>query len=164
MRNGLLLLAAACLMAGCSVDVPNFLGREGGAGTYTFGRKAEEKALPVPVPVTAARVDPALYGVVVVVDGLARTQGFHSAALDPIDGGNPDAAGVIGFRFVAVPPAKPGDVGPAQTRLLSAGLFLPNLSLRQIRAVRIVGENGAQTLPLPAYAKPRPVAATPAEQ
>ena len=158
MRNGLLLLAGSLLLAGCGGGMPGFLGREGGDGTYRIG--GEVLPEPVPVAMREATAERALHGVIVRVEGEAPTQGYWGAALVPVGGGTPDAAGVVSFRFVAIPPAGAEAVGPARTRQLSAGLFIPNLSLRQTRAVRIAGLNAAETLPLPA-APARPLAAAP---
>ena len=154
MRNGLLLLAGACLVAGCSFDMPNFLGREGGGdGSYQLGG-GDPPPVPRPVPMREATVERALHGVIVRVEGEAPTQGYYSAALRPLGDGAPDAAGVVSFEFVAVPPATVAAVGPARTRQLSAAVFVPNLALKQMRAVRLSGGGAVQTLGLPAAPAP----------
>jgi hypothetical protein len=159
MRNGLLLLASAWLLAGCSVEIPDFLGREGGDDSrYRLG--GEELPDPVPVAMRSATAERALHGVIVRVEGEAPTQGYWGAELRPVGGGEPDAAGVVSFRFMAVPPASVEAVGPARTRQLSAAVFVPNLALRQTRAVRVAGIGTAETLPLP-EAPPRPLAVSP---
>ena len=148
MRNGLLLLASAWLLAACGGGMPDFLGREGGTGYYRLGGEVPPE--PVPVAMRSATAERALYGAIVRVEGEAPTQGYWGAALAPIGDGAPDAAGVVSFRFVAIAPAAAEAVGPARTRQLSAAIFVPNLALKQTRAVRIAGLNTAETLPLPA--------------
>jgi hypothetical protein len=148
MRNGLWLLAGACLLAGCGGGVPDFLGREGGSGYYRVG--GEELPDPVPVALRSAVAERSLTGVIVRVEGEAPTQGYWGAALEPVGAGAPDASGAVSFRFVAVPPASAEAGGPARTRRLSAAVHVPNLALKTTRAVRIAGIGTAQTLPLPA--------------
>jgi hypothetical protein len=155
MRNGLLLLAGAWLFAGCSMELPNFVGREGGDGFYRLG--GEEIPDPVPVAMRSAVAERSLTGVIVRVEGEAPTQGYWGAALEPVGDGAPDASGAVSFRFVAVPPASAEPVGPARTRRLSAAVYVPNLALKTTRAVRVAGLGTAQTLPLPAPPAPPPV-------
>lgn len=151
MRNGLLLLAGACLLAACSMDIPNFVGREGD-GTYQVG--GAEVPDPVTVPMELATAERGLNGVIVRVEGAAPTQGYWGAALVPVGSGEPDAAGAVSFRFVAVPPAGVEAVGPPRTRQLSAGVFVPNRALKTTRAVRISALGKTETLPLPAAPVP----------
>ena len=158
MRNGLLLLASAWLLGACGGGMPDFLGREGGDGYYRVGGEAPPE--PVPVAMRVATAERALHGVIVRVEGEAPTQGYWGAELRPVGDGAPGAAGVLSFRLVAVPPASVEAVGPGRTRQLSAAVFVPNLALRQTRAVRVAGLNAAETLPLPA-APTRPAAVNP---
>jgi hypothetical protein len=119
----------------------------------------EEVPDPVPVAMRSAVAERSLTGVIVRVDGEAPTQGYWGAALEPVGTGAPDASGAVSFRFVAIPPASVEAVGPARTRRLSAAVHVPNLALKNTRAVRIAGVGTAQTLPLPAPPAPPPVAA-----
>jgi hypothetical protein len=146
MRNGLLLLAGIGLLAGCSMEVPGFVGREGQAsGTYSFRREAPPE--PRPIFLREAVAERALHGVIVRVEGEAPTQGYYSAILRPI-GSGPDAAGLLSFELVAVPPGEPEAVGPARTRTLTAAIFVPNLALKDLRGFRVAGSGAVQTLPL----------------
>ena len=157
MRNGLLLLTGAWLVAGCSMEIPDFVGREGGNGFYRSG--GEELPDPAPVAMRSAVAERSLTGVIVRVEGEAPAQGYWGAALEPVGGGAPDASGVVSFRFVAIPPLSVEAAGPARTRRLSAAIYVPNLALKTTRAVRVAGLGAAQTLPLPAApAAPPPVA------
>ena len=101
---------------------------------------------PVLVPLRSAQVERALRGVILRVEGVAQTQGFYSAALVPAPG--PDAAGVLGFQLMALPPDVPEAVGPERTRLLTAAVFLPNLALEDLRGLRVAGRGTVRTLPL----------------
>ena len=150
MRNGLLLLAGAgaSLLAGCGGGVPSFLGREGEGnnGFYTIGG-APPPAPPKPVPLRLATAEPALHGVIVRVESEAPQQGFYAAQLRPV-GNGPDAAGILSFEVVALPPDAPETIGPARTRTLSAAVFVPNLAMKNLRGVRVTGGGSTQTMPL----------------
>ena len=98
MRNGLLLLAAAGIAAGCSMEIPDFLGREGGGGGF-YSVRGEPPPEPRSVPLRQAAAEPALHGVILRVAGEAPTQGFYSAQLRPLAGGAPDAAGILSFEL-----------------------------------------------------------------
>jgi hypothetical protein len=147
LRNGLLLLAGAGLLAACAMEMPDFLGREG-AGTGGYSLRREPPPPPQAIPLRMATAERALHGVIVRVEGQAPTWGFYGARLRPL-ADRPDAAGVMSFELVAVPPSVPEPAGAPRSRELSAAVFIPNLALRQVRAVRIAGGGQVQTLPLP---------------
>ncbi len=147
MRDRLLILAGLALLAGCSMELPGFLGREeSGSGSYQLNDD-EPAPDPVPLPLRSAEAERALHGVILRVQGVAPTQGFYAAQLLPAAAG-PDAAGIVGFELVAIPPSGPEAVGPERTRVLDAAVFLPNLALRDLRGVRVAGAGNVRTLPL----------------
>jgi hypothetical protein len=146
MRNGLLLLAGIAL-AGCSMEIPSFVGREGG-GEGFYNVRGAPPPEPVPVPLRQATLERALHGVIIRVDGEAPTQGYYSAALVPLRGGAPDAAGIVSFELMAVPPPGPEAIGPARTRRITAAVFIPNLALRDLRGFRVSGGGAVHTLPV----------------
>jgi hypothetical protein len=146
MRN-LLLLLASLGIAGCSMEIPSFLGREGG-GEGFYSIRGEPSPEPVPVPLRQATLERALHGVIIRVDGEAPTQGYWAATLVPLRGGTPDAAGIVSFALMAVPPTGPEAVGPARTRRLTAAVFVPTLALKDLRGFRVSGPGTAHTLPL----------------
>lgn len=150
MRNGILLLAGAALLAGCGGggEVPGFLGREGNASGF-FNTRGEEQPEPVSLPVEQAVAERALYGAIVRVSGAAPTGGYWGAELRPLSEG-PDENGVLAFEFVAIPPADPEFVGAARTRTMTAAVFVPTITARKVKSVRIGGAGGIQSLTLPA--------------
>jgi hypothetical protein len=146
LRSGWVMLGLSAL-AGCSMEIPAFLGREN-AGAATFSMDEELQPDPRPVPLRQATLERALHGVIVRVEGEAPTWGFHTATLRPLGGGAPDAAGILGFELVAIPPQAPEPVGAARSRLLTAAVFVPTLALKEVRGFRVAGAGGVQTLPL----------------
>lgn len=157
MRNGILLLAGAALLAGCGgggvggTEVPGFLGREGNAAAF-YNPRGEPAPEVQAIPLGQAVTERGPYGVIVRVEGVAPSGGFWGAELSPL-GEGPDANGVLAFRFVAFPPDDPTYAGPAQTRTLTAGAFVPNITARKVRSVRIESASGVQTLAMPAIPK-----------
>jgi hypothetical protein len=147
MRNGLMLLAGVALLAGCSVEIPSFMGREGG-GQGFYNVRGEPPPEPVRLALREATLERALHGVIIRVDGEAPTQGYFSAALVPLNNGVPDEAGIVTFEFMAVPPSTTQAIGPARSRQITAAVFLPTLALKNIRGFRLAGAGTAQTLPL----------------
>jgi hypothetical protein len=147
LRNGLLLLAGTGFLAACSMEMPDFLGREGtGTGSYQLRRQPPPP--PQAIPLTGATAERALHGVIIRVEGRAPTWGFYAARLRPI-GGGADAAGVVSFELVANPPTTPEPAGAPRSRQMSAAIFIPTLALKNLRAVRVAGGGQVQTLPLP---------------
>lgn len=147
MRNGLFLLVAAGIAAGCSMQIPGFVGREGGGGDF-YRLGGEPPPEPRTVALRQAEVERALHGVILRVTGEAPTQGYYSATLRPIGDGAPDAAGILSFELIAYPPAEPQAVGPARTRVLTAGLFMPERALKDLRGFRVTGGGAVHTVTL----------------
>ena len=145
MLKGLLLLAGLALLAGCSMEVPGFLGREGNASGF-YSVRGQPTPDPVPVALRTAVLERGLHGVIVRVDAVAPTQGYYSATLVPLNAGVPDQAGIVTFQLVATPPAAGQAVGPERTRTMSAATFLPTLSLKNVRAIRVAGGSTVTTL------------------
>ena len=152
MRRGLPLLLALAALSGCSTGIPDFLGREGDqSGTFTLGDDAPEGAYdPVEVPLTAAVLERGLHGVIVRAESIAPSQGYYGAQLQPVGpAAGPDETGILALRLVALAPYTPQDIGPPQTRRLTAALFLQNVTLRDVKAIRVSGAGQSKTLPLP---------------
>lgn len=145
MRKALSLLAGLVLLAGCSGEVPGFLGREGNYDGF-YSVRGEPTPEPVAMPLRTAVLEPALHGVIVRVATEAPTQGYYSATLVPLNDARPDQAGIVTFQLVATPPSEPQAIGPARTRQLSAGAFMPTLAMKNVRAIRVAGVGSAVTL------------------
>ena len=145
MRKGLSLLAGLVLLAGCGMEVPGFVGREGNYDGF-YSVRGTPPPDPVAVALRTAVLERALHGVIIRVEAEAPAQGYYSATLLPLNDGRPDAAGVVTFQLVAMPPPEPGAVGPARTRQLSAATFVPTLALKNIRAFRVSGIGTVTTL------------------
>lgn len=147
MRKGLMLLAGLALVAACSVEIPSFMGREGG-GQGFYNVRGEPPPEPVSLPFREATLDRALHGVIIRVDGEAPTQGYYSAALVPLNNGSPDGAGIVTFELMAVPPRTAQAIGPARSRQITAAVFLPTLALKNLRGFRVTGGGTVSTISL----------------
>jgi hypothetical protein len=145
MRKALSLLAGLVLLAGCSAEVPGFLGREGNyEGFYSV--RGEPTPEPVPLPLRTAVLEPALHGVIVRIETEAPMQGYYGPTLVPLNDARPDPAGIVTFQLVATPPDTPQAIGPARTRAMGAAAFMPTLALKNVRAIRVAGVGSAVTL------------------
>lgn len=149
-----LLLVSTIGLAACSWEVPDFLGREGG-NSDSYAIAPQDWPDPVPIPLTSARIEPALRGVIVEVVGLAPTSGYHTARLtssspSPVENLNQDrpSSGVIELEFHAIPPAQPEAAGPTSGRILRAAAFLPARFLEDATAVRIDAGQTSRSLSL----------------
>jgi len=148
MGKGLTLLATVGLVAGCGGGVPDFMGREGNTGNAFYSVRGKPEPVAVPVPMRSATTEPALYGMILRVEGLAPTWGYHTATLRPL-GDGPDAAGIMSFQFMAIPPSGSEPAGAPQTREIAAAIFVPEISLRKLRGFRVTGVGQqVQTLPI----------------
>lgn len=133
--------------------MPSFLGREGDGddNTFTLGGDAPEDAyVPVEVPLTSAVAERALHGVIVRAESVTPTQGYFGALLAPVDpASRADENGILAMRLTAIPPATPQATGPARTRTLTAALFVQNVTLRDVKAFRVMGAPNSLTIPVP---------------
>jgi hypothetical protein len=170
LRNAVLTLAGALLLAGCNFSLgglpasePNVeptatvRDEESGLLTGLFTRTPRDLPDAVPLPVREATFERAYGGAILRVTGVAPTQGYFNAALVAENEGAVDAGGAMTVTFLAVPPETPEDVGPERTRLLMSGAYLSDLELRSVRAIRLVAGSQVMTLPTP----PRPPAPPP---
>lgn len=148
MRNLIAIVAAGAALGACSYELPGFLGRTG-SGDATFEVRGAPLPDPEPIALRSVQVEPALRGVILRAEGVAPTQGFHSAAFAAIGSGEPDASGVMQFRLTAIPPAETMAVGPETTRELGAAFYLPNALARDVTAFRVTGVREIRTLPVP---------------
>lgn len=154
MLRPILPLAILLGLTGCSYEIPQFLGREG-SGDASFSLAPSGWPDPVPAPLTSARIEPALRGIIVRVEGLAPAPGYHTAQLGsiaptPAEDVEEDRAtsGYIDLEFTAFPPADFAPPGPTEGRVLHAAMFLPLRFLEEATAIRIRSATGTTTLPL----------------
>ncbi len=149
MRRYLVFSPLLLVLGACSgFETPEFLGREGdGSPTYVIG--GEELPLPLAMTPRDVTFETALNGALLRVEGVAPTQGYHSAQLLVANNGEPDAAGMIRLEFVAVPPQDQQAIGPEATRQLRAAYFVPARSFRRVRGVEVAGAGTLRTLTLP---------------
>ncbi len=148
MRHGLLTLGCLLGLAACSYEIPGFLGRQG-SGELSYTLRSEPLPEPVAIPLREAVVDQGLYGLIVRVYGVAPTQGYYAGDLLAEGGGEPNAAGVLAYQLVAIPPDIQEAIGPERTRRIEAALFIPTLAQKRITAVQITGAGNVRTLRLP---------------
>lgn len=145
MKSPLALVLPLLALAGCSVEMPEFLGRTGsGEAVYTL--RGDPVPEPVPVPLASARVERFNFGVIVRVEGIAPSQGYWGAALQIAT--EAEASGIMPMAFTAIPPEQVEAIGPPQTRVLTAAAFVPNRAMKGVRGFQVTGAGSGETLTL----------------
>ena len=87
-------------------------------------------------------------GLIVRADAIAGALGTHSMVLHSANQARPDADGDVLYQIFAVPAAAPAGDASQSARRLSAGAFLPNARLGDIRSVTVAGTGNSRTIRL----------------
>ena len=83
----------------------------------------------------------ALRGLLIKVQAIAPTQGYHSPYLSPLNRGIPDEDGIVSLEFRVTAPEISQGLGPERTRQLIAAVFYNDRDLDEIVGFRIIGQN-----------------------
>lgn len=152
-------LAAALLAAGCTFSIfpdragPPEHGAAPPADLVAGIAPAPDGSVLLPNVLTLS-ADRGRLGVILRADGLAPTQGFHSAELRPSAPRGADGIETLELR--ARPPQAPAPVGAQATRVLSVGRFYTNREMREIRGFRVVAGQNALSAAAPPPIPPAP--------
>ena len=99
---------------------------------------------PLVAQVTALAVNRNSQGVIVNATGLPPTQGWWDASLVPASRDEP-VDGVMTFDFVVLPPPAAQRTSTPQSREVTAGAFLSNIKLQQIRTIVVRGATNSRS-------------------
>ena len=146
-------LAALMVLSACAGV------RESALNPFTwFGRSTETQTLvptggfgamednrPLVEQVTELAVEPVSGGAMVRAAGLPPTQGWWDAELVSDTGFEPEN-GELRLRFVVAAPREPRPAGTPVSRELTAGLFLSNIRLDEVRRITVSGATNARTV------------------
>ncbi|WP_343078735.1 hypothetical protein [Ostreiculturibacter nitratireducens] len=143
------LLAATLILSGCGgfrdsrLNPLNWFGRstEGPATLEPAeGYAAVSGDFRVPVrEIVSLEVQQVPGGALVTAEGLPATQGWWDAELVAEDNGKP-VDGVLTLRFLAAEPRAATPASTAQSRELTAGIFLSDQALEGVRQIVVAGE------------------------
>ena len=146
-------LAALVLLAGCGGVRQSALNPltwfQGTASEPTLvpegGFRVTTDNRPLVAEVTELSVERAQGGAIVRAVGLPATQGWWDAELRP-DGDLAPVDGELVLSFVVAAPRQPTPQGPARSREVSAGVFVPASTLAATRRITVLGEGGGRTI------------------
>lgn len=110
---------------------------EGGWATVQDNR-------PLVDQVTEMAVEAFPGGAIVRATGLPRTQGWWDAELVPENDFRP-VDGVLTFRFVVAAPRTAAREGTPMSREVTAGIYVSDFKLRDVRQITVIGERNARS-------------------
>ena len=150
LRPFILTLATALVLTGCARVSESRLNPFNWFG----GSDTEESVSPVEVvetdprprvaQITALAVERTPTGAIVRATALPPSQGWHSAALVPVN--DTPINGVMTYVFRAIPPETPQPAATARSREITAARALSVQQLALIRSVRVEGALNARTV------------------
>lgn len=94
--------------------------------------------------VTSLSIDRTPGGAIVRATGLPSVQGWHSADLVAENDGDP-INGILTYAFRAAPPEIAERSSTVQSRELVVGKFIPELTLVNVREIRVVGQTNIRS-------------------
>ena len=94
--------------------------------------------------VTALRIERTTAGAIVHATGLPPTLGYWDAELVAENNGEPEN-GVVSYVFKVATPRWATSPGTPYSRTIEAAVFIPNVKLGEIRAIRVVGAQNSRT-------------------
>ena len=99
---------------------------------------------PLVADVTEMAVEPFPGGAILRAKGVPPTQGWWDAELVPENDGQA-VDGVLRFRFVAAAPRQQRPQGSQMSREITAGYYLSDFKLANVRQIVVTGANNART-------------------
>lgn len=118
-----------------------------------FGSDEEETLDPIAVEnerrplvsdITSLVVEPTPGGAIIRVTGVPPSQGWFAPELVNVDPFGNAVDGVMSYSFRAVPPEQTARVSTAQSRELSAAVFISNAALRTVRVIQVTGARNSR--------------------
>ncbi len=149
----LALLAATLILAGCGnirdsrLNPLNWFGRsQSGPATLEpkDGYQATGDYRILVGEVTQMTLDKVPGGAILTAAGLPPTQGWWDAELRPVGDGAP-VDGVLTFEFVVSEPREQTRVSTPQSREVTAGIFISDQKLAEVKTVVVQGERNSRT-------------------
>lgn len=140
---------AALLLSGCGISETrlnpfNWFGSDEDTETVEDVTIVESREVrPLIAQVTSVVLEETPGGVIIRATGLPPEQGWHNAALVSETRGRP-VNGVLTLAFRAVPPTEAQRVSTVQSREIVVGRFVSNITLNDVREIRIVGEQNSR--------------------
>lgn len=139
----------ATLLTGCGISETrlnpfNWFGSDENEETVEDVTVVESREVrPLIAEVTSVVLEETPGGVIIRATGLPPEQGWHNAALVSETRGRP-VNGILTFAFRAVPPAEPMRASTVQSREIVVGRFVSNITLNEVREIRIVAEQNSR--------------------
>lgn len=106
--------------------------------------QVENERRPVVPLITALVIERTPGGAIVRATALPPSQGWFAAELVPTSRDRGPTDGVLSYAFRAVPPETPQRQSTPQSRELSAAVFIPNIVLDRVRAIRVTGSQNSR--------------------
>lgn len=139
-------LAATLILGGCGFGASrlnpfNWFGGSSETETVVVDQSGPQDDRLLVAQVIDLVVVPNPNGAIVRATGLPPTQGFWEAELVA----RPLEDGVLVYDFRVFPPITPAAVSTPQSRQITAGAYISNARLRDIRQITVQGESNART-------------------
>lgn len=96
--------------------------------------------------ITELRAEPTRNGIILRAHGKAPVQGFYFVELSETNRGFPDETGTLTFELRGRPPETPLAANTDRSRDIMAGVFISNLELKSVRALRVVAAQNQITI------------------
>lgn len=147
LKRWIALALALSVLTGCATV------RESRLNPFNWFGSDEETVAPVDVvnerrplvsQITSLEIERTPGGAIVRSTALPPTQGWFAAELVPVSSGGAPVDGVLSYAFRAVPPETPVRQSTPQSRELTAGTFIPNIVLNQVRVIQVTGSQNSR--------------------
>lgn len=150
MKKLILSVVAIGLLAGCSgsgsVSSLNPFRRapQPEEGLVTATRVPDGRELIASI--TDLKAEPTRNGLILRALGEAPVQGYFDVELSETNNGLPDETGTLTFEFRGKPPVYPLAANTQRSREITAGVYISEITLKNVRALRVVAAQNQITI------------------
>ena len=135
------LILGGCGFGGSRLNPINWFGGSSETPVVEVTQSGPQDARLLVQQVTELAVERNPNGAIVRATGLPPTQGYWEAELVP----RPVEDGILVYDFRVFPPTRAQRVSTPQSRQITAGAYISNIRLRDIRQIVVQGEANARS-------------------
>lgn len=147
-RAIILIFAVSLTLAGCGSRF-NPLNWFGSSQNENLVEDVDVEVFQDPRPrantITELKIERTPGGAIVHATAVMASQGWYAPELVALNDGNP-VDGVMTYDFRVVPPKQETGVGTTRSREITAGAFLSDIALQQVRVIRVNGAENSRSV------------------